>query len=75
MKNLGRFGLVAALLLALAAFQHLSGVKAAGDPRSLQAAPTGSLIPLPAAIFCSFRWCGPMANLSRKLRLSRSTKA
>src|SRR5580700_4223780 len=32
MKKLGRFGLVAALLCALAAFQHWQGVHAAGGP-------------------------------------------
>ena len=50
MKNLGRIGrsglAVAALILALAAFQHLNGAKAAGGP----AQPAGSLLRVLAPI-------------------------
>ncbi len=46
MKNLGRigffFGFFAAVLIALAAFQHLSGVKAAGGPAQPAGSPSAS---------------------------------
>ncbi len=46
MKNLGRFSFLAALLLALAAFQHLSGVKAAGGPAQPAGSPYRVLDPI-----------------------------
>ena len=46
MKNLGRFSFLAALLLALAAFQHLSGVRAAGGPAQPAGSPYRVLDPI-----------------------------
>jgi hypothetical protein len=46
MKNLGRFGLVAALFVALAAFEHWKGVKAAGGPLEPGAASYRVLAPI-----------------------------
>ena len=46
MKNLGRFGLVAALLFALAAWNHGNGVKAAGGPEEGERGPYRVLAPI-----------------------------
>jgi hypothetical protein len=46
MKNLGRFGLVAALLVALAAWDHGIGVKAAGGPGEGESGPYRVLAPI-----------------------------
>ena len=46
MKNLCRFGLMAALLFAFAAFQHLSGVKAEGGPAQPAGSPFRVLAPI-----------------------------
>jgi hypothetical protein len=46
MKNLGRFGLVAALLFALAAWEHGSQVKAAGGPGEGTSSPYRVLAPI-----------------------------
>ncbi len=46
MKNLYRFGLAAALLLALAAFEQGSGVKAAGGPEESASGPYRVLAPI-----------------------------
>ena len=46
MKNPGRFGFFAALFFALAVFQHLSGVKAAGGPALPAASPFRVLAPI-----------------------------
>jgi hypothetical protein len=45
MKNLGRFAILAALLFAFAAFQHLSGMKAAGGPAQPAGSPSPMLAP------------------------------
>ncbi len=46
MKNLGRFGLVAALLVALSLLEHGNGVKAAGGPAQAGAGPYRVLAPI-----------------------------
>ncbi|MGA3262698.1 MAG: DUF6569 family protein [Terracidiphilus sp.] len=46
MKNLGRIGLAGALLLAFAAFEHGSGVKAAGGPQEPENGPYRVLAPI-----------------------------
>ena len=46
MKNLGRFGFLAALFFALAAFQHWNGVKAAGGPAQPAGSPFRVLAPI-----------------------------
>ena len=46
MKNLGRLGLVAALLFALAAWEHGIGVKAAGGPGEGESGPYRVLAPI-----------------------------
>ena len=46
MKNLFRFGLVGALLLALAAFDHEIAVKAAGGPQESESGPYRVLAPI-----------------------------
>jgi len=46
MKDLGRFGLVAALFVTLAAFEHWNGVNAAGGPTQTGAGPYRVLAPI-----------------------------
>lgn len=46
MKNLGRFGVLAALIFALAAWQYGTGVKAAGGPSQAEGGPYRVLAPI-----------------------------
>ena len=78
MKTWGRFGLIAALLIALVAVHQLKTVKAAGGPLQGEGGPYRVLAPIESGNLLLFpvvrAMIAPTRNSRARLRSSLSTK-
>ncbi len=78
MKNLFRFGLAGAVLLALVAFQHQSAVKAAGGPQDSENGPYRVLAPIESGnllLFPVVRASGKSAGATPFITLDEGIKS